>query len=106
VDLPNSDFALLPGMYVQVAFQLKSANFVQVPASAMIFRSGGPQVALISGDGTVKFRDVTIARDNGNFVEIASGLTAGDRVALNISNQIANGDRVAVRQEARTAEAR
>jgi RND family efflux transporter MFP subunit len=106
VDLPNSDFALLPGMYVQVAFHLKPTSFVQVPASAMIFRTGGPQVALISPDGTVKFRDVTIARDNGNFVEIASGLTAGDRVALNISNQIANGDRVTVKDESKTAEAR
>jgi RND family efflux transporter MFP subunit len=103
VDLPNSDLALLPGMYVQVAFHLKPTSFVQVPASAMIFRTAGPQVAVIGDDGTVKFRDVTIARDNGKFVEIASGLTAGDRVALNISNQIANGDRVTVRQDAQTA---
>ncbi len=103
VDLPNSDFALLPGMYVQVAFHLKPTSFVQVPASAMIFRTSGAQVALISGDGKVNFRNVTIGRDNGNFVEIASGLTAGDRVALNISNQIANGDRVTVKDEAKTA---
>jgi RND family efflux transporter MFP subunit len=103
VDLPNSDFALLPGMYVQVAFHLKPTSFVQVPASAMIFRTAGPQVALIGDDGIVKFRDVTIARDNGNFVEIASGLAAGDRVALNISSQIADGDRVTVRQDAQTA---
>jgi RND family efflux transporter MFP subunit len=103
VDLPNSDLALLPGMYVQVGFRLKPTSFVQVPAAAMIFRTAGPQVAVIGDDGTVKFRDVAIARDNGNFVEIASGLAAGDRVALNISNQIANGDHVAVRQDARTA---
>jgi multidrug efflux pump subunit AcrA (membrane-fusion protein) len=50
----------------------------------------------------VKFQDVTIGRDNGNFVEIASGLAEGDRVALNISNQIADGDRVKVREEAKT----
>ncbi len=103
VDLPNSDLALLPGMYVEIAFHLKPTSFVQVPASAMIFRTGGPQVAVIGDNGTVKFRDVTIARDNGNFVEIASGLTAGDRVALNISNQIANGDRVSVKEDAKTA---
>lgn len=36
-----------------------------------------------------------IARDNGNFVEIATGLTPGERVALNLSNQIDNGDKVA-----------
>jgi RND family efflux transporter MFP subunit len=106
VDLPNDDFALLPGMYVQVAFHLKPTSFVHVPASALLFRASGPQVALIDNNETVKFRDVTIARDNGNFVEIASGLSAGDRVALNISSQIANGDRVTVRDNAKTAEAK
>jgi hypothetical protein len=51
------------------------------------------------------FRYVTIARDNGAFVEIASGLSAGDQVALNISNQIANGDRVTVRADTKAAAA-
>jgi RND family efflux transporter MFP subunit len=106
VDLPNKDFALLPGMYVQVAFHLKPTSFVQVPASALLFRTGGPQVALIQSNETVKFQDVTIARDNGNFVELASGLSRGDRVALNISSQIANGDKVAVKENAKTAEAK
>ena len=106
VDLRNDDLALLPGMYVQMAFRLNPTSFVQVPASALLFRTGGPQVALIGGNGTVKFQDVTIARDNGNFVEIASGLSAGDRVVLNISNQIADGDRVTVRTDAKTASAK
>jgi RND family efflux transporter MFP subunit len=103
VDLANKDLALLPGMYVQVAFHLRPTSFVQVPASALLFRASGPQVALIEGDGTVKFQDVTIGRDEGNFVEIASGLSEGDKVALNISNQIADGDRVTVREEPKTA---
>jgi RND family efflux transporter MFP subunit len=102
VDLSNEDLALLPGMYVQVAFNLRPTSFVQVPASALLFRAGGPQVAIMDGDGKVNFQDVTIGRDNGNFVEIASGLAEGDMVALNISNQIANGDRVKVREEAKT----
>jgi RND family efflux transporter MFP subunit len=106
VDLSNEDRALLPGMYVQVMFRLKPTAFVQVPASALLFRATGPQVALITSDGTVKFQDVTIARDNGNVVELASGLSAGDEIALNISSQIAEGDHVTVREEAKTAQAR
>jgi RND family efflux transporter MFP subunit len=96
VDLSNSDLVLIPGMYVKVAFSLKPTTFVQVPASALLFRSGGPQVAVITDDDKVRFQDVTIARDNGHLVEIASGLAEGDRVALNINNQIANGDKVTV----------
>jgi RND family efflux transporter MFP subunit len=106
VDLPNDNFALLPGMYVQVAFRLNPTSFVQVPASALLFRASGPQVALIGSDGKVKFQNVTIARDNGNFVELASGLSAGDMVALNISSQIADGDKVTVKDNAKTAEVR
>ena len=81
-------------MYVEVKFHLKPAPFVQVPASALLFRANDPQVGLVDSQNTVKFRDVSIARDNGDFVEIESGLSEGDRVALNISNQIADGDKV------------
>jgi RND family efflux transporter MFP subunit len=96
VDLPNKDFVLIPGMYVTATFHLKPTTFVQIPASALLFRAAGPQVALVDNADTVKFQDVTIARDNGNLIEIASGLSDGDRVAVNISNQIADGEKVTV----------
>jgi multidrug efflux pump subunit AcrA (membrane-fusion protein) len=67
---------------------------VEVPAAALNFRTGGPQVAVVDGKGIVHFREVTISRDMGNVVELGSGVAAGDMVALNISNQIADGDKV------------
>jgi RND family efflux transporter MFP subunit len=95
VDIENQDLSLLPGMYVEVSFQTSQLRpALRIPASALNFRSGGPQAAVIDPNGTVRFHDVTIARDMGEYVEIGSGLTSGDRVALNISNQIADGDRV------------
>ena len=90
-------------MYLQVEFQLKPKKLVQVPASALLFRTGGPQVALIQPNSTVKFQDIRIGRDNGNFVEIASGLSEGDRVAFNISNQISDGDKVTIRESNKLA---
>jgi RND family efflux transporter MFP subunit len=96
VDIPNPDFTLMPGMYVQVTFDVQRNALVEVPASAMLFRSSGPQVAVVNGDGQVKFQDVSIAVDNGDVVDIGSGLSAGDKVALNISSQIADGDHVNV----------
>jgi RND family efflux transporter MFP subunit len=98
IDLHNDDGALVPGIYVQVAFNVQAKASVYVPASAMLFRGGGPQVAVINEDDTVKFQDVRIARDDGKIVEIASGIAAGDRVALNISNQIIAGEKVSVRE--------
>jgi len=96
VDIPNADQALVPGMYVDVSFALQSSNLVQVPAAALMFRSSGPQVAVVDGAGRVSFRKVTIARDDGNVVELGAGVSPGEKVALNISSQISDGQTVAV----------
>jgi RND family efflux transporter MFP subunit len=94
IDVPNPDRTLVPGMYVQVNFSLKADSGVQVPAAALLFRSAGPQVAIIDDKGAVAFRDVTISSDDGNVVNIGSGLEVGDKVALNLSGQIAAGEKV------------
>ena len=96
VDVENADQALVPGMYVDVAFALQSSNLIQVPAAALMFRASGPQVAVVNNDGRLNFRKVTIARDDGNMVELQSGISAGDKVALNISSQISDGELVSV----------
>lgn len=96
VDIPNPDGALVPGLYVQASFRLAADGLLQVPAAALIFRSGGPQVAVVGADGTVSFRNVTIGRDDGSVVELKTGVAEGEKVALNISSQIAEGDKVQV----------
>ena len=96
VDIPNTQQSLVPGMYVRVAFGLKPKGLVQVPAAVLIFRSGGPQVARVDASGKLSFRDVTIARDDGNVVELGSGVAPGDQLALNVSSQIGDGDLVTV----------
>jgi RND family efflux transporter MFP subunit len=96
IDLPNPDLALLPGMYVQVAFELANNNTVQVPASAMVFRPDGPHVAVVDKDERVHFAAVAIARDDGSVIELSSGVAEGDKVVLNISNQIGEGDKATV----------
>jgi RND family efflux transporter MFP subunit len=94
VDIPNHDDALLPGLYAKVGFHVHGKGMAQVPAAALVARAAGQQVALVNSDDTVEFRDVSIARDNGNTVDLASGVTPGDRVVLNISSQIVAGQKV------------
>jgi RND family efflux transporter MFP subunit len=98
VDMPNAAHSLVPGMYVSVAFRLPPRGSVQVPPAALIFRSTGAQVAQVDANGKVQFKDVSIARDDGSLVELASGVQAGDKLVLNISSQIASGQTVAVNQ--------
>jgi RND family efflux transporter MFP subunit len=96
VDIPNADGRLVAGLYVQVGFQLQDNGMSQVPAAALVFSAAGPTVAVVGNDGSVRFQAVTIGRDDGNKVELSSGVRAGDRLVLNISNQIVDGDKVRV----------
>jgi RND family efflux transporter MFP subunit len=96
VDMPNANHALVPGMYVNIAFRLPPRGLVEVPAAALIFRASGTQVAQVDASGKVQFENVVIARDNGTLVELASGVQPGDKLVLNISSQIASGQKVAV----------
>jgi RND family efflux transporter MFP subunit len=98
VDMPNAAHALVPGMYVNVAFSLPARGAVEVPAAALIFRASGTQVALVDATGRIEFKTVAIARDNGSLIELSSGVHAGDRLVLNISSQIAPGQTVAANE--------
>jgi RND family efflux transporter MFP subunit len=92
VDVANPDLALLPGMYVQVTFELNQRGLQKVPAAAILFRTAGLQVAVVDKSGRIDFRPATVAKDNGDTVVLASGVNAGDKVALNLSSAITAGE--------------
>ena len=94
VDIANAKDEFVPGMYVKVGFALPPRGLVQVPAAALVFRAAGPQVACVEPNGHISFRNVTIGRDDGSVVELGSGVAPGDRIALNVSSQINDGDLV------------
>jgi RND family efflux transporter MFP subunit len=94
IDIPNPALTLVPGMYVEVGFLLDNSGLMQVPAAALVFRSGHPQVAVVDVGGTVHLRDVTIGRDDGNTIELQSGVANGERLVLNLSSQIGDGQKV------------
>jgi RND family efflux transporter MFP subunit len=96
LDIPNPDRRLVAGLYVQVGFKLQNSGMSQVPAAALVFSAAGPKVAVVGSDGSVKFQPVTIGRDDGDKVELSSGVVEGDRLVLNISNQIVAGEKVRV----------
>ena len=96
LDIPNPGRQLVPGQYVQVAFALPAHGSSQVPASALVFRSSEPEVAALGVNGSVHFRPVTIVRDDGDTVELGSGVSKGDRLILNVSSAIGEGEKVRV----------
>jgi RND family efflux transporter MFP subunit len=97
VDVPNPKNELMPGAYAQVTFHLHhDQSPLAVPANALVFRSAGPQVVIVDGANTARFRNVTIGRDLGSSLEIASGLTANDRVVVNPPDSLADGTLLAI----------
>jgi membrane fusion protein, multidrug efflux system len=97
VDVDNKDGAMLPGAYAQVHLQLDSANpALELPVSALLFRPSGVTVAVAGPDNKVQLKTVTIGRDFGTYVEIATGLSKTDRVINNPGDAFVTGEPVTI----------
>jgi RND family efflux transporter MFP subunit len=97
VDVDNHDGALMPGAYAQVHLALTTAMpALELPVSALLFRPDGVTIAVVNAQHKVQLRKVTIGRDFGTHVEVATGLAATDRVIDNPGDAIANGQSVRV----------
>jgi RND family efflux transporter MFP subunit len=99
IALPNRDDVLLPGAYVQVAMPLQGNTTLIMSTNALMFRSEGVQVAVVDQSGRVHLRPVRIGRNFGQTVEVIEGVTASDRLVLNPSDSLAEGDQVEVAQD-------
>jgi len=93
----NSAGELLPGGYANVSLhQAGSAESFSIPASALIFDQSGLRVATVTSDNKASLKAVTIARDLGKVIQLASGVEASDRVIESPPDGIADGDAVNV----------
>jgi len=97
VAVDNNDGKLLPGGYASVTFDLPAnAALFRVPASALVYDGSGLRVAVVDAQNKVTFKDVSIAQDFGKTVQLASGISAGDRLIESPPDGLANGDTVRV----------
>jgi RND family efflux transporter MFP subunit len=97
LSVDNAAGELLPGGYANVNFELpQEAGLLRVPASALIFDEKGLSVATLNAQNQIVFKQVTIARDHGPTVEIATGLDASDRVVETPPDGVAAGTVVRV----------
>jgi membrane fusion protein, multidrug efflux system len=95
--LDNNTGELMPGGYANVRLGLQRDGVpLSIPASALIFNQNGLRVATVGSDDKIQFKTVTIARDLGRTIELASGLTLEDRVVVTPPDGIADGDQVRV----------
>jgi RND family efflux transporter MFP subunit len=101
IDIPNPDGALPPGIYCTIEFQIpRKTPSLSVPADALIFDRNGTQLPLVVSGGRVQIRKVRVKRDFGTWVEVDSGIKAGDQVILNPPVNLVDGAKVQPRSEA------
>jgi membrane fusion protein, multidrug efflux system len=95
--LDNAQGELMPGGYANVKLSLQRDQVpLHIPASALIFNQSGLRVATVDPDDKVKFKTVTIARDLGRDIELASGISPDDRIIIAPPDGLADGDQVRV----------
>jgi RND family efflux transporter MFP subunit len=98
LQIDNPDQALKPGDYAQATFKLAPAaqGTLRLPASALMFRQKGMAVGVVDAQSRAHLRYVTLRRDLGASVEIATGLSASDRVINNPPDSLEDGEKVRV----------
>jgi RND family efflux transporter MFP subunit len=88
----NSAGEMMPGDYASIHLQIAAtARVLRLPASALIFDAKGLSIATVDADNRVLIKPVSLERDLGPVVEIASGLAPNDRVIENPPDGIGTG---------------
>jgi RND family efflux transporter MFP subunit len=95
ITLENPGDAVKPGMFAEVAIAAdKVEGALAVPSKAVFIRGGRQMVISLDAEDKVVLNEVSTGVDNGEIIEIKSGLAAGDRVVtegqsyLNASSKV------------------
>ncbi len=95
--LPNADGKLRPGMYMTVSVRGKVLPALLVPEGAIVPEQGRMYVFVLRGaaNGVVaERREVRIGRRQPGEVEVLAGLRAGDRIVVEGTQNVRDGQRV------------
>jgi RND family efflux transporter MFP subunit len=86
---------MMPGDYASIHLQIAgAAHVLSVPSSALIFDAKGLSIATVDANNRVLLKPVSIERDLGAVVELASGLSPDDRVIQNPLDGVTSGTEV------------
>jgi RND family efflux transporter MFP subunit len=95
----NPKAELLPGMFARVKFSVgDTVRRLIVPGDAVVSRPDGPHVAVVDSSNTVQFRKIVPGRDSGSTMEVNDGVSEGELVIANPTDDVRDGAKVQVRQ--------
>lgn len=97
ITVPNTDSAIVPGMFARVTMNFGTADHVVVPDRAVVKQpgSGNKYVYVYNpADGTVSYNLVELGRRIDNSYEVLSGVDNGAEVVIAGQSRLTNGAKV------------
>jgi len=102
VQVPNPNGELLVGMYAEVALNLPVPHRAfEIPATALYNDAKGLRLAVVDAHEQVSFVPITIERDTGATVHVATGLKGDERVIRIANASYTPGLKVEAREQKR-----
>jgi RND family efflux transporter MFP subunit len=100
IDIPNEDRSLVAGSFVQVSIRIKSRPYLEAPVESLALKGGKTFLTAISPQGTLVYKPVDVATNDGKTLGLLGGVQVGDLLALNIGDSLAEGAKVRPIEEA------
>jgi membrane fusion protein (multidrug efflux system) len=94
LDVDNADHFLVPGSFAYVTLHIPVRSYPEVPVAGLIVRGTRTMIADYGSDQTVHLRPVTVASTDGIRAMLSEGATVGQRVAINLPDEVGDGGRV------------
>lgn len=81
--LENSDYALLPGLFVQVRIPTTNPQtMLTVPETAILYDQSGPYILTLDKDNMVKLTRITLGTADRGYIPVSQGLDPDDKVII------------------------
>lgn len=97
IRVANREGTLLTGMYAEVELELKLPHRVfELSSTTLLSDARGLRMAIVNPQGKIELRQVTLERDLGPTVQVASGLDGSEKVVQIASADLTDGEPVAI----------
>ncbi|QHS55234.1 efflux RND transporter periplasmic adaptor subunit [Mucilaginibacter sp. 14171R-50] len=83
ISIPNTQGLIRPGMLAYISMGADGSRSLAVPGSAVLSDSKGSKVWVKNADGSFSPKMIKSGSGNSNYVQVLSGLAAGDIVVTN-----------------------
>jgi hypothetical protein len=93
INIDNTEGFLVAGSFANVTLHIPIKSYPQIPVSGLLVKGNDSFVAMVEND-TLRYKPIRIQTTDGNTVTVAEGIRQGDRVAINLPDEITDGAKV------------